>query len=700
MREPLNYRYLNREGRWLDFRWWGLELAPGGVLRLQSLPRMVGGSPPGLATTGPPYAPAGVAVAHGDVYFTDPESHTLSVAEACDGTEHPVACLAGPGEFDTPRGLAYHAGRDALLLADAGNTRVLVIALPDLRITEIWDASGVLVEPVSLAVDFSGNVYVADRGAGTVLRLDALGRHVPDLRDAVTALGDLTPSEVAVGEVDGTEWLFVLDDGTGRVHVLSLEGHRHASWDTGLSQPNGLAALGGRVYVGDNDTRRLVAFTRSGERIGLAHGYEGPVAAVANDRCDYLFVAPGWGFAPLRLDVDGAFRRRGLMWGGPFANPSARSDPRHWIRARFAATEPDAHMQLFVLAQPAGTSAPVVVPDSDQPFADPPWRPVALDAPETLVGGAVGDELWLGLTFAGEGFTTPALEQIRVDFDHETLLQYLPALYVRDAASADVLARWLTLFQGTFEVTQAGIESLARLFDPAAAPAEWLPWLAGWLGLDLPDAWDEGRRRRAIAEAFARTSRRGTVDGLRIAIADEGGLEALIEEPIVQTGWWALADADASPSEAALSVLGVGTVLAAAEPQGAVAGTTAVLDGSFLAPQEEYARALFAEVAHRFTVRVYRGRSYSEAAVGAVRALLERERPAHTAYHLCVVEPRLRVGVQARVGVDAIVAGPLEPTRLDEAGETGLILGGEPAGRLGVGTSVGRVRLTETVIDS
>ena len=304
-----------------------------------------------------------------------------------------------------------------------------------------------------------------------------------------------------------------------------------------------------------------------------------------------------------------------------------------------------------------------------------------------------------GIVFTGEGLSSPALEQIRIDFDHETLLQYLPALYVRDAESADLLARWLTLFESVFEGTQAGIDRLPLLFDPAAAPPEWLPWLAGWLALELPETWGEERRRRAIAEAFERAARRGTVDGLRAAIESEAGIDVVIEEPIVQTGWWALAEDGAEAAQSALSVLGVGTVLAAAEPQGAVVGTTAVLDGSFVSPQEEYARPLFADVAHQFTVRLYRGHTYSDAAAGTVRELLERERPAHTTYHVCVVEPRMRVGVQARVGVDAVVAGPVEPTRLEDTGATDVVLGGAPPGRLGVSTSVGHVRLTDSIKD-
>ena len=42
--------------------------------------------------------------------------------------------------------------------------------------------------------------------------------------------------------------------------------------------------------------------------------------------------------------------------------------------------------------------------------------------------------------------------------------------------------------------------------------------------------------------------------------------------------------------------------------------------------------------------------------------LVEREKPAHCDYHLCVIEPRMRVGFQARVGIDTIVAS--HPTEL------------------------------------
>ena len=53
----------------------------------------------------------------------------------------------------------------------------------------------------------------------------------------------------------------------------------------------------------------------------------------------------------------------------------------------------------------------------------------------------------------------------------------------------------------------------------------------------------------------------------------------------------------------------------------------------------------------------------------------------------------MRVGVQARLGIDAVVAGDPEPTLLDDEGDAGLVLAGPPAGRLGVGTRIGLTHL-------
>jgi phage tail-like protein len=689
--DPQHHRYLNRNGRWQDFERVGLDLRDDGALELAALPRLDGPPPAGLADLGAPKGLAGVvALPGGVVLFTDPAAHRLLRVDGCDPGRRPVPCLRGPGdgleELRSPRGLAWHRGRDVVLVADSGNDRVVLLQRPELRTAEVWDG---LPAASSVACDDEGAVYVA--GGGALVKLDRLGRRDAAFAGRLAAAPPLHATEVAVAGLH----VLVLDAG-GRVHVLDRTGRREHEWDSGLATPLGLAAAGDAVLIGDNDddARVLADFARAGGRRGEAHGYHGPVAAVAVDGHGGVLVLPGAGQVPVRLSATGAHGSRGVLWGGPFRSPDDTSAPRHLLRAAVTAA-PGAHVQLAVCEQAAGGPAPPVRPNDPDPFADPRWKALGVvpDATEVLFPGRPLDEVFVGMLFTGDGLASAVLHQARLDFAHATWLEHLPAIYRRDEEAADQIARWLTVFESASDEVQAAIEGLPRLFTPAAAPADWLPWLAGWLALELPDGWDEPHRRAAIAEAFADTGRRGTVAGLRRAVRERAGVEAVIEEPILQTGLWELAADDATDAERELCVLGSSTFLARAEPQGAVLGTTAVLDGSFLVPQAEYATPLFEDVAHQFTVRLYRGASYSEEAVAATRAVLDEERPAHTAFHVCVVEPAMRVGVQARLGIDAIVAGDPEPTLLDDDGAAGLVLDGPPAGRLGVGTRVGRTHL-------
>lgn len=79
----------------------------------------------------------------------------------------------------------------------------------------------------------------------------------------------------------------------------------------------------------------------------------------------------------------------------------------------------------------------------------------------------------------------------------------------------------------------------------------------------------------------------------------------------------------------------------------------------------------FGHLAHRFTVYLPRTAVNCEAARRLVEHVVELAKPAHTEAEIELVEPRLRIGVQARVGVDTVVG--LYPE--------GVVLGGDELGR-------------------
>jgi hypothetical protein len=112
----------------------------------------------------------------------------------------------------------------------------------------------------------------------------------------------------------------------------------------------------------------------------------------------------------------------------------------------------------------------------------------------------------------------------------------------------------------------------------------------------------------------------------------------------------------------------------------------------------EYGEPMFGDTAHLFTALVPASSLPSPAKRDMLRRVIDAEKPAHTDYHLCFAEPRLRVGFQARLGIDAIVASGPPPLRLDETvlGRDSFLADAAPGGarvaaraRLGQDTVVG-----------
>jgi len=81
-----------------------------------------------------------------------------------------------------------------------------------------------------------------------------------------------------------------------------------------------------------------------------------------------------------------------------------------------------------------------------------------------------------------------------------------------------------------------------------------------------------------------------------------------------------------------------------------------------------------------------------------IEAIIEREKPAHTMAHVCMVEPGLTIGFQAQIGIDSVLGGESPLARLDQSSLGGeLRLGGDPAGRVGEQSQLGQTtRLGDT----
>lgn len=74
------------------------------------------------------------------------------------------------------------------------------------------------------------------------------------------------------------------------------------------------------------------------------------------------------------------------------------------------------------------------------------------------------------------------------------------------------------------------LDNIDTYFDPQLTPADFLPWLAGWLGAEIDPAWPEQRTRDLLSRIADLHSKRGTVAGLREAIALQTGSQPSVTD--------------------------------------------------------------------------------------------------------------------------------------------------------------------------
>lgn len=675
------YRYLNDNGAWPRFHWHNLALGADGALRLPGLPALAGPASSAPAVAAPP---AGLAVdADGTVYFTDPASDTLWQIVGCSKAVEPAACIGGA--LRRPSGLALGVHRHALYIANAGAGSVQIVDLSSMALAEVLDG---FINPVSLALDEEGTLYVADRGAGRVEVVSASGDWLPAFGDMVQASGQANDPGALAWEAG---IVYVLDCSSGALSVFAPDRPLEVV-ATGIAGACVFAVVDAVLYVADPARRRIAVWQRDQagiyQYVGAAAGHEGAVCALAADRTGALLAAPGADNPPLRLRLGASHASAGWLWSDAIVFGKL---PHAWNRLKAAIDLPaGSHVRFYVHA---GALAAPPPPPADDGVFDAPWRALPGDLTDFFIdlAGRPAEALWLGAHFGNDLDATPVLWQARLAYDQSSYLPALPPIYRPGPGDGNFLQRYLSLFESFFDELETAIDDLPGMLDPAAAPAAALPWLAGFLALDLPEAQDGPAQRAAIAGAFARYGRRGTVAGLRAALQDEAGVRALIDEPLQAMGWWSLP----VPTPAGATgwvdgddaILGLNTVLAQAEYQGAVLGTTATLDHAHLLTAEDFGAPLFEAAAGRFLVRLYPGQLHCAGKLEQVRAIIERDKPAHTLYDVCTIESGLRVGFQATLGVDTLLGGgPAAPAPL---GEGALVLGGPVRGRLGIDSRVG-----------
>lgn len=283
--------------------------------------------------------------------------------------------------------------------------------------------------------------------------------------------------------------------------------------------------------------------------------------------------------------------------------------------------------------------------------------------------GMEGRHLWVRLDLTGDGSATPRVDGLKLYYPRVSALDDLPAVFSADAESRELLERMLAVFQTTWEGLDVTIAELPRYFDPATIPEggnrdRALARLAAWLAVRVEGDWSADHLRRVIAAEGGIAPRRGTLAALRQAIAlavsglpgapsDPGAELPAIIEGYTQRERLVLGSARTA------GLRRVAPLAAASEDGRLRLGEDRLGQARVMAGPGSPEAELLARYAHRFSVSLPATWVKSEAAESMLRRSIDAERPAHVGYDLCLVEPRLRVGVQAAIGVDTIIAGPV-----------------------------------------
>lgn len=694
VRAPV-YRYLDLGEGWPGSTGAGVVLDDDGVLRLSPL----AGDPVTLAdeAAGAIAGAAGVGVARdGTVYVANPANESIGVVR-CDGSVERFACVSGPGggigEVRAPHAVLV-GPRGALYVADTGNGRIQVFDLATGQVTAVWPG---FVEPIDLAADRAGRIYVAARGKPGLARFDADGHEDTDFGDAVRAGGSApqAPRAVAVLVQGAEERILVVDEPDGGPPIM-LAFRLDGQPDDELSEAfakivvgdvASAQAAGGVLYLAG--AGGVLAFGFDGSFLGRLPETHGSATGLALDCQGRLVVAGAGGVARLEPTRRVA---RGRLLVGPVPLVDAIDRWDRLIAVLDTPLAAGAHVRLWTHV---GTSAAPPFPPDTPPHEEgrertPPggWRAAPLDAHDALVLHEDAPVLWVCLELEGDGVATPEIAGLRVEWVGLGLLDSLPAIYA-GADSDETAWRLFALLSAPLGELEEAIADLPLLFDAAGVAdredGAWLDALAAWVAVQLDRDWPESLRRQLVAEAFVRHGLRGTRSALEETLGRVARAKVTVTEPAASASLWQL--------DGESGLLGSTTMLAPAEAQGAVVGTTAEVDRSHLIRDEDFGWPLFADVAHRFCVHVEA--AVDDVRLRALRAAVDEEKPAHTLAHICVLEPRTSVGFQSRVEVDMYVGAPPPTLAIGDELDYGHVLkeADTPTvgGRVGETTRVGRV---------
>jgi phage tail-like protein len=581
----------------------------------------------------------------GCVFVLDGATNRITMLDLSAKRAQLITAFGGIGSelrcFRTPRSLTV-LPTGSIAVADTGNGRVQLFSGPPYVLLRVWGGPDRPMKPCAVATDACGLIYILDRKSRSILRVRADGEWFEPIGSGVLtdplALAVAADRTVAVVDSRGNNATVVIfpPDGDKPVRLTLVSLPLSVAFD---SSGNLYAGTGSAVVAKlERDDTQMDGWGLAGDGVSDADGAIGQVAWVQGQGLISILNDPA-ATAPRLFSMDpaGAFVRL-----GQFTTRSLDSDIEKctWHRVQVLGTVPPG-TSLQIESQTSEQAE-----DSSTEFV--PCTLTGSDNADCLVQSAPGRYLKLRLTLRSSGAVSPQIHALRVFFPRESYLQYLPAVFQQSDESRLFLDRFLSIFQTTFDNFDHFLDNLWQLFDPWMVPEKFFPWLAAWVALPLDPGLPLPQKRRLLQQAFQNYLMRGTVAGLQQVIHDYTGVANIrILEHFRMRNWTSL------PYGGGLDL---GARLWSRNFYARLQVGVSSQIGSFqLTKQPEPAAEPYDWGANQFSVLFPADPYFVGDVTAKVQKILDREKPAYTQAFLCPIFPRLRVGVQATLGVDAYV---------------------------------------------
>ncbi|PWV95680.1 phage tail-like protein [Paenibacillus cellulosilyticus] len=276
-----------------------------------------------------------------------------------------------------------------------------------------------------------------------------------------------------------------------------------------------------------------------------------------------------------------------------------------------------------------------------------PWSETSINPRDMLIRGEAGRYLWVRIQLYGSDKQSPVIAGIRAHFPRLSYLRYLPAVYQEDPASKDLLERFLSMFETFLSELDGQIETSPRWLDVDAVNAEYMRWLATWIGVLTDQGWTESKMRRLIKGMPDIHRKRGTKEGM------ERLLELYTNErPII---FESCKVRSIEESEA----------------------------------KNAYA-ALFGDDPYRFSVLLKPRQIAGSAELATVKRMIASDQPAHTGADVVWLQPWIYLGGHTYLEVNTYLTKPLSLLYDDSVMQRDSMLeDGTPFGQLDVRSGLG-----------